>query len=831
MYIQGNYGQFCGLAFYPFILWAFHRLATDGRRRYLLAAAGGLAGLLLSHNISSMLFAPLLGAYLLYLTVVGEKSGNTGRLTLGLRLASAVALGLGLSAVFWLPAFAERDFIRLTGITTGFFDFRNNFISLDELLAAPRRLDLAAINPWFPLSLGVAHTALVGMLTLGAVVCGLLLRDARGGKASRCSIGLAQGRTRVAAFFALGLLVYAFLTLPQSQPIWEWLPLLELAEFPWRMLGGAILCAAVLVGALVYGAERLVAPRGWQNLAGRGVLGSTLLLIIAAAAPYLFPVQFIPWDTPGPAQVMAYEAQSGAIGTTSTGEFLPRWVDRYPAPGILTTTDREETIASRLDPASLPAGGDTVTLRHVAGETLLRVTSPEPFEATFRVLYWPGWTVWISAEEASALDEVHTWRRVADQTISHPDGLIQARLPAGRYLVRLTLEDTPLRTAGWVFSALSLVVCFALAAPGLWRAPNKGMRRTVAPEPGSGSGSSAPARREANRRYPNVEAVVAAGALIIGLLATRPLGNWMRLQSPPGSVSGVQYSADVTFADQIRLLGYDLPDCTHWLAPVSCSYPTAGGLPEMVIPAGSDVTAVLYWQARRPLDTNYSVFLHLDTVDGRTLAGADEVHPEDIPSSAWPPTLYLRNPLTLKVPDDAQPIRYTLTTGLYERVSGTRLSADQCGGCEALPLAYVWPVTATGPTEDSIPNRLNYRVGDGIELVGYALDAGETLRLTLYWRARTRLTAAYTVFVHARDAHGHMVAQADAPPVEGLYPTDAWRPDQIVADTHTLHPSPDVTSLAVGLYEPLSMRRLPVTDDRGQTVPDGAVIIQVPRAH
>ena len=197
MYIQGNYGQFCGLAFYPFILWAFHRLATDGRRRYLLAAAGGLAGLLLSHNISSMLFAPLLGAYLLYLTVAGEGSGNTSWLTRGLRLASAVALGLGLSAVFWLPAFGERDFIRLTGITTGFFDFRNNFISLDELLAAPRRLDLAAINPWFPLSLGVAHIALAGMLALGAIVCGLLLRDRRGGKASGCSIGRASCRERV----------------------------------------------------------------------------------------------------------------------------------------------------------------------------------------------------------------------------------------------------------------------------------------------------------------------------------------------------------------------------------------------------------------------------------------------------------------------------------------------------------------------------------------------------------------------------------------------------------------------------------------------------------
>jgi uncharacterized membrane protein len=38
-YIQGNYGQFSGLAFYPLIFWAFHGLILDGRPRYLIAAS------------------------------------------------------------------------------------------------------------------------------------------------------------------------------------------------------------------------------------------------------------------------------------------------------------------------------------------------------------------------------------------------------------------------------------------------------------------------------------------------------------------------------------------------------------------------------------------------------------------------------------------------------------------------------------------------------------------------------------------------------------------------------------------------------------------------
>jgi uncharacterized membrane protein len=78
-YIQGNYGQFTGLAFYPLIFWAFHGLITDGRPRYLVAAALSLAGLLLSHNISFMLFAPVFAVYLLLLLILSSYQANNSR--------------------------------------------------------------------------------------------------------------------------------------------------------------------------------------------------------------------------------------------------------------------------------------------------------------------------------------------------------------------------------------------------------------------------------------------------------------------------------------------------------------------------------------------------------------------------------------------------------------------------------------------------------------------------------------------------------------------------------------------------------------------------------
>jgi hypothetical protein len=85
----------------------------------------------------------------------------------------------------------------------------------------------------------------------------------------------------------------------------------------------------------------------------------------------------------------------------------------------------------------------------------------------------------------------------------------------------------------------------------------------------------------------------------------------------------------------------------------------------------------------------------------------------------------------------------------------------------------------------------------------------------------------YTVFIHALDADGQLIAQFDGPPMNGLYPTDAWLPGQIVADTHAVRLPRSVHSLAVGLYDAQSLTRLPVTDADGQALPNDAIILQI----
>ena len=90
---------------------------------------------------------------------------------------------------------------------------------------------------------------------------------------------------------------------------------------------------------------------------------------------------------------------------------------------------------------------------------------------------------------------------------------------------------------------------------------------------------------------------------------------------------------------------------------------------------------------------------------------------------------------------------------------------------------------------------------DGISLTGYTLTpAGAELRVTLFWKARAAPRADYSTFVHVVNGAGSIVAQADAQPVAGTYPTSIWSAGEIVVDTIPVPVSSGDYQVYVGLY-------------------------------
>jgi mannosyltransferase len=105
---------------------------------------------------------------------------------------------------------------------------------------------------------------------------------------------------------------------------------------------------------------------------------------------------------------------------------------------------------------------------------------------------------------------------------------------------------------------------------------------------------------------------------------------------------------------------------------------------------------------------------------------------------------------------------------------------------------------ANAPTQ-----RVDTPLDNGIVLEGYrlasrSLKPGETLALTLVWRAdRGPTSDHWKVFTHLLDGDSSVVAQRDAEPADNLRPTTSWRPGERIDDNYGIV-VPD--SLAAGSY-------------------------------
>jgi hypothetical protein len=138
-------------------------------------------------------------------------------------------------------------------------------------------------------------------------------------------------------------------------------------------------------------------------------------------------------------------------------------------------------------------------------------------------------------------------------------------------------------------------------------------------------------------------------------------------------------------------------------------------------------------------------------------------------------------------------------------------------------------MTLTYPTiAPPIANPMHVNLGNQIWLEGYAiaypqpLRPGDTIRLTLYWRAQQPIAANYKVFNQAYYGEGTMVAQKDGYPVCETRETWRWDPGELITDEYEIPVNADAPDglypLYTGMYLEETLERLPVLDENGNQI-------------
>lgn len=646
---RGVLAESFSLGVFPLALWALNRLRQSPTPWSWLASVMAIAAVILSHNLMALLFFGILMAWSLWQIASGRK--RVGKLaswcvsthTHFWLLPTALFLGLGVSAFFWLPVILERNAVTLTSVIGqgSNYDFHNHFLSLHELFAFSRRLDWGASEPNFRFNLGVAQWLLGGV-----GVTAIVLRRAR--------------ESTHAVYFALSLGILLLLMLPVSTFLWELIPFLPFFQFPWRLLGAAGAMLAVLAGV---GAEALVREsRAVEEQEDKGevkffqrsawITATLVTLPIILGLPLSQPA---PWPDFGPVNMLRMteiEWKGRWLGTTSTADYVPATVDVIPErKGSVVRGFYEGRPLDRVNRVTLPEGAvvEVETVRPLM--TRYHVDLPKDTLLRLFQFDFPGWVARIDGQ-------------IVETDLARPEGFIVIPVPAGKHIVEVEFGTTPARILAAIISWLALATTLLLA----WRMSGyrshaisdklqvtSGRLQATDHEP---TRQSWPVLQSANlptRRLSTSDRIVLAAVLAITavyLIVLQPLG-WLHLDSNGNIAEPAEVDVWANYGGQVALIGYS--------AAKTRAKP------------GDTIDLVLYWKAQQQLEINYQVFVHVLGPDGSLVTQSHKLNPGEFPTKRWPPDRYIWDEHQLVLPLDMPAAEYRLATGLWVQDEGWRL--------------------------------------------------------------------------------------------------------------------------------------------------------------
>jgi hypothetical protein len=333
LFVRGAIGEVWAIAFVFLALWTI-----EMKRPIWFALA--IAGIILSHNILTIIFGPF---FILYL-----------HLRRDWKWIWFMLLGAGLAAWFWLPAIMESKY--MVGLNT--VNYKDHFASVAELL----------IPSWGTAFSGPGYIANKMSFQIGIgpilwlIAAGLLMLSKR--------IKTNQKREVLGLFVLIVLVLY--MTLPQSTVIWELIPFMAYIQHPWRFLVYLIPVTAY-IAAVVAGSIKTK----WI---------AVIVAVVSVAVSFSY--------TRG----AVYEPRNDAYYLTN-----PNFTDSASSMGnslstVWTSWKENRSLSIVTDTFNNPLSVVVQKERYL--DRLYQVNLEAPLVVRLHILYFPGWTVFVDGKKA-----------------------------------------------------------------------------------------------------------------------------------------------------------------------------------------------------------------------------------------------------------------------------------------------------------------------------------------------------------------------------------------------------------------------------------------------
>ena len=334
IYVRGSIGESLAFAVFPLLFWSTLKLILDPNLGRISLTAASLAFLILTHNISALLFLPF---WFIFLFVEVKYYYEDFSKYFLHYFAPAIILGFALSAFFWAPAIMEKKYILLSLIPLA--DKMEHFIRPLEFWN----------SPW---NYGLRPSFQLGWLHILSFILGVIILLTERGVDRKKNFLLGS-------YLLISILSLLFLTQSISLPVWQF-PLLREIDFPWRILG--VLSFFLSLGAMYVSQVPLL----------KKAILFLLFLSLLLVPRFAKPESFFTKDN------SYYETNDAT--TTSMDELTPVWVSEKPR-------DRP---ASKVD---IIRGSSKIEgLFYNSHNIDFNLNSSSESIVSINTIYFPGWS-------------------------------------------------------------------------------------------------------------------------------------------------------------------------------------------------------------------------------------------------------------------------------------------------------------------------------------------------------------------------------------------------------------------------------------------------------
>lgn len=411
LYVRGAVGELWGFVAMPLVLLGYISLIEKRNLRNFLFCSISLAFLVITHNLTLVIFSPIVFVVSCFLLIRAQK-----KLLSFASILSATIFGLMISAYYWLPAIMEKKYMQ-PGTP---FDPFDHFPFIKQLILPSWGYGISTWGPYDGMSFQIG---IINLLVIVLVLLSLLFFWKK--------IKITNKKMMIT--FSLLFFFYLFLMNIRSGFLWKALPLGEYLQFPWRALMVTTFLSSFFVGFIEYFPLKKLSNALPLLLA---------FLSIALTFQYFKPQKYL--DVTDNYYLKRFFADRISSGKSSEVSLeYANWTESY-IPLTIWAKKRPENLPIK----KMEMKEGTVSCEEISPINLLaEVKAEKDSEVIINNHYFPGWKAYVDGNETGI-------------KILEPLGNMSVPVLAGEHKISVRFSETFIRSLADKISLFSIIIIF-----------------------------------------------------------------------------------------------------------------------------------------------------------------------------------------------------------------------------------------------------------------------------------------------------------------------------------------------------------------------------------